>query len=108
MPNKNYISGRKFEYDVRDFFEERGYTVIRSAGSHTPIDLVVFDRFGVLLIQCKNKKIHLSEIKDFIALSKRYDEYDFYVATSEKKGRKKNIVIYLITPTGNLIRKEWE
>jgi HJR/Mrr/RecB family endonuclease len=109
LPNKNYLNGRKFEYKIRDYFESKGYVVIRSAGSHTPIDLVAFDRFGVCFIQCKHKKIRLPEIQDFIKLSKKYVEYNFYVVTAEKDTKDKrniNIACYGITPIGNLMRME--
>jgi len=32
--SKQYIKGRRFEYRVKKYFEEKGYYVIRSAGSH--------------------------------------------------------------------------
>jgi len=81
---------------------------VRSAGSHTPIDLVAFNKYGLILVQCKHSKIVLSEIKAFIALSKKYHEYDynFYVATVERNGKRVDIVFYGITPAGNLIRSD--
>lgn len=36
----NYTRGRAFEYRVREDLHGRGYLVIRSAGSHSPIDLL--------------------------------------------------------------------
>jgi hypothetical protein len=39
MPNKNYINGRAHEYKVRDEYRARGFTVARSAGSHSPFDV---------------------------------------------------------------------
>ena len=62
MPNKNYISGRNFEYKVRDYLTSKGYLVIRSAGSKGVADLVairkVHSRPNVyhrpILIQCKH------------------------------------------------------
>ena len=40
MPNRNYITGRRYEYKVRDTWREKGYTAFRSAGSHSPYDVV--------------------------------------------------------------------
>jgi len=63
MPNKNYISGRNFEYRVRDYLVSKGYLVIRSAGSKGVADLVAIrkvDKRGLyvchrpILIQCKH------------------------------------------------------
>lgn len=60
--NKNYVSGRRFEYKVRDYLEAHGYYVVRSAGSHGAIDLVgirkkIDPKFcgkDAILVQCKN------------------------------------------------------
>ena len=55
-----YSRGRAFEYRGRKAFLDCGWLVIRSAGSHTPADLVVFRPCyaktvvsRVLLVQCK-------------------------------------------------------
>jgi hypothetical protein len=49
-----YSEGTRFEYSLRDWYRARGYTVVRSAGSHGPFDLLAFNVEGdVRLIQCK-------------------------------------------------------
>ena len=58
MPNKNYKRGRTLEYDVKALLEQGGYTVVRSAGSHSPFDLVaVKETTGqvkeIWILQCK-------------------------------------------------------
>ena len=60
MVNKNYQSGRNFEYRVKRYLEEKGYYVMRSAGSKSPFDLIAVPTHittdvisCVLLIQCK-------------------------------------------------------
>ena len=62
MSNKNYNRGRAFEYRVKKYFEDKGYLVVRSAGSKSPFDLVAIPTkeyeedngfSNVLLIQCK-------------------------------------------------------
>jgi Holliday junction resolvase len=48
------------ERAVKQHYESLGYTVIRSAGSHSPIDLIAIPKKGdrfVLLIQCKNSTL---------------------------------------------------
>ncbi len=57
MPNKNYIKGRRFEYKIRDYFKNRGYTVIRSAGSHSEIDLIAFNKTFCYILQLKNSQL---------------------------------------------------
>lgn len=49
----NYSRGAKFERRVQDYFEKAGYFVIRSAGSHSLIDLVALKGGEVQLVQCK-------------------------------------------------------
>ncbi|GIV53117.1 MAG: hypothetical protein KatS3mg038_3638 [Candidatus Kapaibacterium sp.] len=50
----NYTRGRALEYDAKRYFEERGYLVVRSAGSKSPVDLVcLHPSYRLLLVQCK-------------------------------------------------------
>jgi len=49
----NYSRGADFERRVQRYFEKLGYLVIRSAGSHTLVDLVALRAGEVKLIQCK-------------------------------------------------------
>jgi Holliday junction resolvase len=52
----NYERGRRFEYQVRDFFREHGFLVIRAAQSK-PIDLVCLKDGKSILVECKiNRK----------------------------------------------------
>jgi len=55
MPNKNYIKGRRKEYKVVNQFKKEEYIAFRSAGSHSPIDVVAINPLKKIinLIQCK-------------------------------------------------------
>lgn len=55
MPNKNYLKGRRKEYSIKWKLEELGMIALRSAGSHSPIDVIGIDkeRKIIKLIQCK-------------------------------------------------------
>lgn len=54
MPNPNYNAGRSFEYRVRKELQSLGFVVLRTAGSHGPIDLIaVKPGEAPVLIQCK-------------------------------------------------------
>ncbi len=54
MPNINYNRGRAFEYKRKAWWEGRGYTVLRTAGSHGPFDLIaITPHDNITLIQCK-------------------------------------------------------
>ena len=54
MPNKNYLKGRRYEYEVIKRWKERGYEATRTAGSHSSADVIAWrtDR-KVSFIQCK-------------------------------------------------------
>jgi hypothetical protein len=55
MPNKNYIKGRRKEYRIMNEAKKRGMIAFRSAGSHSPIDVVCIDTLNkrIKLVQCK-------------------------------------------------------
>lgn len=53
MATTNYQRGYNFERYVFKLLEERGFHVFRSAGSHTPVDLIAFNADGFYLIQLK-------------------------------------------------------
>ena len=48
-----YRRGVRLEYLARDELQRQGYVVVRSAGSHGPIDLVALTDHEVLIIQVK-------------------------------------------------------
>ncbi len=48
-----YRQGRTFEYRVAAYFKRGGWVVIRSAGSHSPVDLVCAKGGEIQLVQCK-------------------------------------------------------
>lgn len=75
MPNKNYVSGRAFEYRVKRYLEKKGYYVLRTAGSKSAFDLVAIPMLDkvpflvvpdVLFIQCKHGQSVTKKTKDKI------------------------------------------
>ena len=48
-----YDKGRRFEYRVKKHYEEYGWTVFRTAGSHSQADLIAMRAGEVQLIQCR-------------------------------------------------------
>ena len=82
----NYAKGRAFEYRVKKALEERGYYVIRSAGSHSITDLLAFDsKCRIYLIQCKYGKARLSkeEKAKIIETLKKFPRLTFLLAVNE-------------------------
>ena len=63
MPNKNYIKGRKKEYKIMNLAKEKGMIALRSAGSHSPIDVVCIDTLNkkIKLVQCKPDSMSASK-----------------------------------------------
>ncbi len=64
----SYKKGRDFEYEVKHIFESNGYEVLRTAGSHSPYDLILIkytpeNKRMVFLtfVQCKIKKLKNNE-----------------------------------------------
>ena len=64
MANKNYLRGVRLEREVQKIFRDAGWTAIRTAGSHSPWDVIlvktgevekkVMIQF-VAFVQCKTK-----------------------------------------------------
>ena len=41
MPNKNYLKGRRKEYKIVQKLRDEGFDIVqRTAGSHSPIDII--------------------------------------------------------------------
>lgn len=53
MPNPQYLAGRRLEYEVMAEMREKGYKVLRTAGSHGDYDLVAYKTNSTVFIQCK-------------------------------------------------------
>jgi len=100
--NNNYVKGANFERKVKKQYEECGYLVFRTAGSHSPSDLIAFpplrmiNEWQPILIQCKNTaKVYLPE--DMEELKKTAVEYGLRaVLISHRKGKMKDIVTWVV------------
>jgi Holliday junction resolvase len=84
MPNRNYINGRRKEYKVVHAFKDKGFTALRSAGSHSPIDVVAInpDTKKIVLIQCKPKSMSENKKKEIEEKNKKLNglfEVEFLV-----------------------------
>lgn len=92
MPNKNYIRGRQFEYRVKKDLEDKGYIVVRSAGSKSPFDLVAISLKvqypDVMLVQCKyGAKISKKERDNLHDLSKKVPKNIFIITAWAKPNK---------------------
>lgn len=69
MANKQYLSGRRFEYDTMKRWKAKGYEVLRTAGSHGAFDVIAY-KPGLfpVFVQCKvvaNKAAATRLLKNF-------------------------------------------
>ena len=55
MPNRNYIRGRNKEYEAMRYLNTM-YLALRTAGSHSPFDVVGLGKNNVMLVQLKRRK----------------------------------------------------
>ena len=55
MPNKNYLKGRRKEYKIVNKFKEKGLIAQRTAGSHSPFDVIAINpkERRIFLVQAK-------------------------------------------------------
>lgn len=56
MPNKNYLKGRRKEYKIRREYLNNDWDIVqRTAGSHSPVDIIAIDKITkrIDFIQCK-------------------------------------------------------
>jgi len=61
MPNKNYLTGVRLERKIikilKEALDPNKYTIMRTAGSHSPVDVFVIEHRGkCFAIQCKSTK----------------------------------------------------
>jgi Holliday junction resolvase len=71
--NHNYVKGRNAEYYWKKKLESQGFAVIRTAGSHSPADLIAGNGDFVYAIQVKasKKKLSKNEQDELIEFAKK-------------------------------------
>lgn len=98
MPNKNYLAGRRFEYEVMRAYEEMGYKTLRTAGSHGEFDVVAYHpHSGVIMIQCKvveSEKAVKKLVEKFLGAMPEEAEYTQVIEVRVKG--KKQVYTYAV------------
>ena len=82
MPNKNYEKGRRKEYKVCENLKKEGFPIVqRTAGSHSPFDIIAVDLKNriIKLVQVKSGKYSRKAKKDFERVFYWYNEGQFKV-----------------------------
>lgn len=60
----NYARGATYERKAKATLESQGYSVMRSAGSHSPADLVGLSPHSVKLVQVKAFKLTPKQLRE--------------------------------------------
>jgi len=80
-----YRKGANFERRCRRFLEEKGWFVIRSGGSKSPVDLVALRDGEIALIQCRvSGYLPQKEKEELLGIAKR-NKCQAWVAFREGK-----------------------
>ena len=64
MPNKNYEKGRRKEYKICEELKEEGFDIVqRTAGSHSPFDVIAINKNlrVIKLIQSKPDNLLMTQ-----------------------------------------------
>lgn len=73
MPNKNYIKGRRKEYKLCKELKKEGFDIVqRTAGSHSPVDILAIDMTKMIILLVQAKPDNYKE--------KKYDLYKKFLA----------------------------
>lgn len=74
MAHKGYQKGVTFEHQVKKHFENDGWFVVRSAGSHSPADLVCIKRGDLpTVVQCRLRgNLSADEERELSGLKEKY------------------------------------
>lgn len=86
----SYAMGRRFEQTIRDAVERMGWRTMRSAGSHDPIDIIVWrpEKLAhqrVIAVQCKRDgEISPAEREGIVSFSAGLAT-EIYVARSHRR-----------------------
>lgn len=73
MPNKNYVKGRRKEYKLCKELISKGYDIVqRTAGSHSPIDIIAINKELKLISLIQSKPDDMAE-SSIIKLKDQYE-----------------------------------
>lgn len=90
----NYQRGAAFERKTQRELEGHGYAVARSAGSHSPADLIAMRHGTIALVQCKlNGRLDPDEWNELMEFSERAGGIPI-LASPMKQGRKSAIIYH--------------
>lgn len=103
----NYTKGRALEYQVMHTLTDKGYRCFRSAGSHSPVDVLAVKRGECLAIQAKTGGV--ISAKDWNILWDICQEIDYTPVLVERdRGLKFHIITGPKEKRGVYPWEEWE
>ena len=65
MPNNSYLRGRKLEWDIQRLFKDKGYSAMRTSGSHGFADVIITRKAGDALDLMR--PITMAEVDEVLA-----------------------------------------
>lgn len=65
MPNNSYLRGRKLEWDIQKLFKDKGYSAMRTSGSHGFADVIITRKVGDALDLMR--PITMAEVDEVLA-----------------------------------------
>lgn len=88
-----YRHGRQFEYRCRDDLRKKGYFVMRSPASKSPVDLVAIKKGRILFVQCKRGgALPVKEWNELLELSRSVDAVSVFAMIPPKT--QKGVIYY--------------
>ncbi len=82
MTNKAYVKGRNKEYKIVKELKDRGFDIVqRTAGSHSPIDIIAIDKITkvIRLIQAKPEGFNSKKLENEFRWLNGMFRVEFYV-----------------------------
>ena len=65
MPNNSYLRGRKLEWTIQKLFKDKGYSAMRTSGSHGFADVIITRKAGDALDL--TRPITMTELDEVLA-----------------------------------------
>jgi Holliday junction resolvase len=80
-----YHKGRRFEYQVKRWLEDKGYLVLRTAGSHGFADLIAIGKKGEVIFYQLSYRFEKAKYEHLVDIAFERKIRIFYVV-KEKRG----------------------
>jgi Holliday junction resolvase len=80
-----YHKGRRFEYQVKRWLEDKGYLVLRTAGSHGFVDLIAVGKLGEVIFYQLSYKFEKAKYDTLQDIAYERKIHIIYLVKDERK-----------------------